>query len=175
MSTTKGRLDFQPPPLLSIDVRRGLDGIIMIMSTVSLYDILARGIRTHPDNRGDLPAFGKDLARAAVNDWQRLRDYERKFAPPPDSDPAVVEEWDRSIWELHRDWANEAIKLLIRLRPLATTLTPDLDELEDAYGRTQARLSVTPAELTRARADARAGRTIPVQVLRDELRARLHA
>jgi hypothetical protein len=145
------------------------------MSAVCLYDILAREVRSHPDDRGGLPAFGKDLAQAAVNDWQRLRDYERKFTPSPDSDPAVLEEWDRSIWELHRDWANDAIKLLLRLRPLGATLMPDLQELEDAYGRTQARLSVTPVEMTRARADARAGRTIPVQVLRDELRARLRA
>ncbi len=139
------------------------------MSAVALYDILARGTRSAA-SAGLAAALVRDL----VADLARLRVYEQFFGPPAGADASRMDEWDRTVWDLYHDWSNEAAKLLDRVRQPDSAL-PNLAELEDGYGRTMARLSVTPAQTARARRDARAGNTLPIQALRDELRARRRA
>jgi len=49
------------------------------------------------------------------------------------------------------------------------------EALEDAYGRTRARLKLTPEMIARSMEQVRRGEFVPAGELRDELRTRLRA
>jgi hypothetical protein len=81
----------------------------------------------------------------------------------------------RSVWRLYFQWADEAEQVLERADALAR---PDrriagLKELNEAFGRARARLTVTPEQIARAKEQARRGQIVPAKELRDELHARL--
>jgi hypothetical protein len=154
------------------------------MTAVSLFDALARedlaaASSAAPQVRRQLLArFAEQLVADQLAELHRLGEYEREFASTPGRDPAHELEVRRTVWSLYADWADEADLVLSRARSSAAAggaVAPAADRLDQAIGRVRARLSVTPEQTARAIEDARQGRVIPAEELRDELRARLRA
>lgn len=148
------------------------------MTAVSLYDVLVRDGADTPSVPGDpLTQFAGSLVAAALADFERLREYEQKFATARLSEPAQELERDRAVWRLYAEWADDAEQVLSRARARAAAGAPilGLDRLDDAIGRVRARLSVTPEQLASAREQVRQGQFVPAKELRDELHARLRA
>jgi hypothetical protein len=153
------------------------------MTAVSLFDVLAAGgggggSAPGPAAPGDpLTQFAASLVAAVFADFERLREYQQQFATARLSDPAQELERDRAVWQLYSAWADEAEQVLSRAsaRAAAGAAIKGLDRLDDAIGRTRARLSVTPEQIARGREQARQGQFVPAKGLRDELHARLRA
>lgn len=111
------------------------------------------------------------------DEYRRIRNYEEVYGDfPEDLDDGTELELLRSIWRMFDRWAEEAEEVLARAKLLkaAGETIADLDGLEDDYWRSRARLSVTPEQIIHSKQQARRGEIIPVEVLRNELRARLH-
>src|SRR5690348_3785350 len=68
-----------------------------------------------------------------------------------------------------------AFQILDRAASLGARRLARVDELQDALGRTRARLTVTPEQIAGAKEQVRQGRIVPAKELRDELHARLCA
>lgn len=148
------------------------------MTAASLFDLLAREAQSLSGDASSsrLDDLAVKLVESCLSDLKRVGEYEEQFRPLGPDAARLEAEWTRSIHELHQRWAGEADEVLSRLRPYAANhFIAGLKALEDAYGRVRARLSVTPDQLAAARQQVAQGQGIPVQELRDELRARLRA
>jgi hypothetical protein len=150
------------------------------MTAVTLFDAFANA-GGGPDGderpREELLLLAQKLVAAALSDLQRLRDYEVQCFAHDWRDRELHRSLTRSIYELYQQWATEADQVLERVRALAGAGNPVLDaeKLERACGSVQARLQLTPEQIERATEQARRGDTVPAEVLRNELRARLRA
>lgn len=146
------------------------------MTVVSLFDAVAEssgGLDAHTE--GVLARFVGRLVTDVLADLDQLAEYERDFVTQ--SREASQElEVRRRVWQVYAEWAQRAQSVLDRARSYAgKDLAAEIDQLDRAIGRVQARLMVTPEQTARAIEDARQGRVIPAKELRDELRARLRA
>jgi hypothetical protein len=124
----------------------------------------------------------ESLAReveSLLNDWKLNREHEKETCPG-------LNEWknresalqiESSNYGRHQQWASRAEELLNRMRIAAThgMRLPNAAHLEDALGRTQARLLMTPEMTARAMDQVAQGKFISVKEMRDELDARLRA
>lgn len=152
------------------------------MTILMLFDALSRqepptaasGETEHSQIPGQ---FAEELVLAAIADHDRLRAYERRFAWAPMQDSGQELEVRQSVWRVFANWADEAEGVLLRARSLAAKgrAIQGVDQLDLAVGRVRARLTVSPEKTVQAMEDARQGRVIPAEELRDELRARLRA
>jgi len=136
------------------------------MTALSLYDHLAHSQQ---------PDFAEKLAQSSLADLNRLRDYEREFASEGTDDPQHHLDLLRSLWTLYAEWADDAQKILSRIRQLAasgSTVT-GADELSDAHIRVRARLAVSPEKIAAAKEQVRQGKSVPIEDLRHELQTRL--
>lgn len=117
------------------------------------------------------------LVAAALADLQRLRDYEMQCFAHDWRDPDLHQSLTRSLYEHYQQWATDAEQVLERARALKAADKPvaDAEQLELACGSVSARLQLTPEQVERATAQACRGETVPAEVLRNELRARLRA
>jgi hypothetical protein len=152
------------------------------MTAVALFDAFARarggaggGGGGPPD--GELVSLAHKLVIAALADLQRLRDYEVQCFAHDWRDADLHRSLTRSLYDLYQQWSTDAEQVLERVRALtaAGKAVADADLLEDACGSVRARLQLTPEQVERATAQARRGETVPAEVLRNELRARLRA
>ena len=136
------------------------------MTAISLFDLLARDGARDP-----LARFAESLVAGSLADYERLRTYEQQFATARLSEPAQELERDRAVWQRYSEWTDEAEQVLSRARArvAAGTAIEGLDRLDDAIGRTRARLSVTPEQLAKGREQVRQGQFVPARELRDEL------
>jgi hypothetical protein len=121
--------------------------------------------------------IAEKLISNSLADLEQLRDYERQVTSPAVDDPRVELELLQSIWHLYAQWASEAVEVFQRARSLKSdeTVATTTAQLNDAIGHVQARLSVKPEQIMRAKEQARQGQFIPAKELRDELNARLRA
>lgn len=150
------------------------------MSAVGLFDVLSREqllsqpAGAAPDGR--LTEFAASLVASALADLQRIREYEKLARDIDTTNPALELEILRLIWRLYEEWATEADNVFARASALKRSgiPVPATDQLDDAIGRTRARLSITPEQIARSREQARTGQCVPAKELRDELHARIH-
>ena len=142
------------------------------MTAVSLFDVVAREDRAAQAGSGaasELTKFAALLIDDSLADLQRIRNHEEQLAtssPEPVCRPDVV----RALWQLYRQWADDAEQVLARAKSVDKSLQ-DIDRLDDAVGRVRARLSISPDQTIRAMEQAIRGEGIPAKELRDELRA----
>jgi hypothetical protein len=125
-----------------------------------------------------LADFARQLISSSLDDLERVHGYDRQTNCFSVDDPQRRLELLGAVWQLFHDWANDAERVLDRVKPYLSSTDADRElvtRLSDAVGRTQARLSVSPEATARALSDAKAGRTVSLEALRDELRARLRA
>lgn len=152
-----------------------------VMTAVGLLDVLARqrGESLHPDPEAAdrLGRLAEDLVESSLADLQRLWSYERDFVNTRQMHATEEVELRRSIWQLFRDWADDAKQVRDRTRALekSAITVEGSNRLEELLGNVEARLSVTPEKIAAAAAQARDGQFIPAKELRDELHARLRA
>jgi hypothetical protein len=145
------------------------------MTAIPLFDALARARSSDPrDDQADAVPMAERLIDASISDLKRIDEYEKEFGQPDLHSSSAVEILT-SVYRLYEQWAGEAEQILRRMRPLVSNgqSLPSAASLEDAYGRVQARLGLTPEKIARGIEDARQNRTVPGEVIRDELRARL--
>jgi hypothetical protein len=145
------------------------------MTAIPLFDALVRARSSDPrDDQADAVPIAERLIDASISDLKRIDEYEKEFGQPDLRSSSAVEILT-SVYRLYEQWAGEAEQILRRVRPLVSSgqSIASAASLEDVYGRVQARLGLTPEKIARAIEDARQNRTIPGEVIRDELRARL--
>ena len=151
------------------------------MTAVSLYDLIAReagaGVTAYPQARDRAGWLAERLVESTIADWHRLVQYEDDLTPANRDDEGVALEIARSIHGLFQEWAAEAEQVLARTRQRASAghRVANAEALEDAYGRTRARLKLTPEMIARSMEHVRRGEFVPAEELRDELRTRLRA
>lgn len=147
------------------------------MTAVALLDALVRGSPPAADAKDSTAPsrLAEQLIDASLADLARLNLYEKDFGSPELDDPMIIDVL-RSIFELYAQWLTEADQILARARTLKASgkLRAKADQLADACARVHARMGVTPDKLARAVDQARTGQVVPVETIRDELRARLH-
>jgi hypothetical protein len=149
------------------------------VTVTSLFDVLARDA-TFATGAGDpdmgqlLPLARKMIANS-LTDLSYLRGYEQDLALATVKDPKLEVALRQTIWQLYQDWAGSAQELYQRVRSLRHHgITVDgIDKLNDEIGRIEARLTVKPEQLAKARQQVRDGQTVPAKELRDEFNARL--
>lgn len=142
--------------------------------TVHLLDSLSEDDQALPeaDLNARRTALAQSLIAGALAEVEHLRTYERAAtAERPSTNLAL----HRCVYELFRQWAQDAEQLFDRLRALKATGTqvPDLERLDRAIGHTLARLKLRPEQVVSATRQALAGQVIPMEELRNELRARV--
>jgi hypothetical protein len=150
------------------------------VTAIALFDAFARargGAGGGEPSGGELLSLAHKLVAAALADLQRLREYEAQCFAQDWRVPDLHQNLTRSLYGLYQQWATDAGQVLERVRALtaAGSLVTDAHQLEDAYGSASARLQLTPNQIERATAQARRRETVPAEVLRGELRARLRA
>lgn len=149
------------------------------MIAVSFFDALAcddsRTAAADCQRRGQMTELARRYVESALADWQRVLDCESQFDSMTFATPAEQSRVNRSLYEVHQKWAADAEQVLLRTRQLASVglSVEDAEALEHAFGRVQARLKMTPEMFDRSREQVRRGEFIPMQELRNELRARL--
>ena len=109
----------------------------------------------------------------SLADLQRIRSHEEQLTSSS-SEPICRPDLIRAIWQLYREWADDAEEVLSRAKSVDKSLQ-GIEQLDDAIGRVLARLSVTPEQTIRALEQAIRGEVVPVKELRDDLRARVRA
>jgi hypothetical protein len=118
-----------------------------------------------------------DDVGASLEEWRRIRQHEADRGPNDWSDCAAALAVERLIYAMHQQWALWAEELLARVRIAAQEglRLPARARLEDALGRTQSRLLMTPEMTARAMEQEAEGKFISVKELRDQLHARRRA
>ena len=115
------------------------------------------------------------MVAVSLSDLNYVRDYERNLLLPTVTDSGLELELRQAIWQLYKEWETTAEELYRRAR----TLLHDgfgvqgIDQLNDEIGRVQARLTVKPEQLVKARQQVGDRHVVPAKELRDELNARL--
>jgi hypothetical protein len=150
------------------------------MTAVTLFDAFARargGAGGGEPSDGEIVSLAHKLVSAALADLQRLRDYELQCFARDWRDADLHRNLTRSLHGLYQQWARDAEEVVERVRSLSAAGTPvaGADQLEEACGSVLARLQLAPDQIERGTAQARRGETVPGEVLRNELRARLRA
>jgi hypothetical protein len=117
----------------------------------------------------------EELIATALADLERLEKLEREFVPKRTTPAESELELRRLVWRLFNDWADDAEQLWNRVKALKKSSVSynGAERLEEAIGKTKARLNVTPEQLSAAVAQARDGQFVPAKELRDELRSRV--
>jgi hypothetical protein len=112
-----------------------------------------------------------------LGDWERILECEDEISRMESVTPALDHAVNRSLYELYQKCATEAEQVLTRIRHLIAQgyRVNDIEALEDAYARVQARLKLTPDMVEHAMQQIRQGEGIPMKELRDELCARVRA
>lgn len=151
------------------------------MTAVSLFDTLFREEQNSHVGSGEpdthLAELAAKLVASSLADLGRILEYEELSRRADPLDAALELEILRSVWQLFEQWAAEADQVFARVSSLksAGALVPGTDQLGDAIGRTRARLSVTPEQTARAKAQIRQGQCVPLSELRNELAEKLVA
>ena len=149
------------------------------MTAVSLFDTLARQQAGPAMNDAELmsrrTALAEKLVASALADLQRAREYEQLLKSGTDGAGLLAGSLLESVGRLYGEWADEADQVVARVRSLGSqgAAIPGVSQLDDAIGRTRARLNVLPALLAGAIEQAHQGQFVPAKELRDELRARI--
>lgn len=145
------------------------------MTAVKLFDALARASqgRGNALPGGELVPLAQKLVAAALDDLQRLRDYEQQCLTGDWRDGESHGRLTQLLHDLYRQWSDEAAQVMDRVQAL--TSVRGAEDLEQACWRVRARLQLTPERVLRATEQARRDETVPAEVLRDELRARLRS
>jgi hypothetical protein len=149
------------------------------MIAVSFLEALARDDGTaaiaDPQRTGEVASLATKYVDAALAEWERVLECERQFGSIRFPTPAEQSKVNRSLYEVYQKWSDEAEQVLLRTRRLTQTgyAVENAEALEHAFGRVQARLKMTPELFDRAREQIRQGQGIPMEGLRDGLRARV--
>jgi len=147
------------------------------MTAVTLFDVLARDedLRRDPDRIEQIERFAITLVDGALADWQRLLGYEQEFATLGCITPALEDERNRSMYTMYEAWADDAERVLDRVRGLAAKgrAIANVGNLEDAHARVRTRLGLTPEMVFHAMEQVRQGQARPLKELQDELRVRI--
>jgi hypothetical protein len=124
-----------------------------------------------------MAGLARKYVASALADWQHVLDCEDEVSRIEAVTPEVENTVNRALYEVYQRWAADAEQVLARTRQLAghAHLAIDLQALEHAYARAQARLKLTPPMMEQAMQKIREGRAVPMQELRDELCARVRA
>ena len=149
------------------------------MTATPLLDLLELEGRLVPEGqrREDLLALVRQMVDSVAQAGKQLREYERQIYLKPAPNEGAEFQRDQAIHRLFQEWAAEAEEVLKRIAGVKS-LELELDAtaaLRQELGFARARLTVTPEKLARGRSQARAGQTIPIEVLRNELQARRRA
>src|SRR5690348_5240786 len=114
------------------------------MTALSLFDVVARedrSARAGPHAAPELAKFATQLLNDSLADLQRISNHEEQLtssSPEPVCRPDVI----RAIWQLYREWVDDAEKILSRAKSVDKSLK-GIEQLDNAIGRVLARLSVT--------------------------------
>lgn len=115
------------------------------------------------------------MIAVCLSDLGHLRGYEHDVALATVNDPRLELDLRQTIWQLYKEWVVAADELYQRARSLRRPgiTVQGIDSLNDEIGRIQARLTVKPEQIAKARQQVRDGHIVPAKELRDELNARL--
>jgi hypothetical protein len=148
------------------------------MVAVFFLDALTRDISPSSlqQNVG-VGVLAETYVQSALADWERVLDCERQFGAMTFATPAEQSRVNRSLYEVYQKWAADAEQILLRTRQIivAGGRIENVDSLEHAFGRVQARLKMTPEMFDRAREQIRQDQGIPMEGLRNGIRARVRA
>lgn len=149
------------------------------MTAISLFDVLAgkEADCADPQRMTRVTRFAAKLVESALADWHRVLGCEQEFASSEFATPETEAKIDQSLYEMYQTWVADAEQVLERTRKLAAGgySVDGAQALEDAHGQARARLKLTPEMIARATQQVRDGHTVPIEELRNELRARLRA
>jgi hypothetical protein len=147
------------------------------VTATSLFDILARDVESGigVGNQKQLFPLAEKMISVCLSDLGHLRGYEQDLSLTTVSGSKLELELRQTIWQLYKEWAAAADELYQRARLLQFrgVSVQGIDHLNDEIGRIQARLTVKPEQLVKARQQVRNGQIIPAKELRDELNAKL--
>jgi hypothetical protein len=140
------------------------------MVALPLFDVVLSSER----GRYRSSSVGAELVQSALSDIRHIEKLDESLAPADPSD------FDRQtialVRGMYEDWARQAEGLLERLARLEKSgqrVSGD-DELQRAYGRTRAMLSIPLDQLESSHKDAVGGRAAPIEEVRRELRIANH-
>ena len=121
-------------------------------------------------------ALAHDLVVSTLEDLERVRSYEQMILRAAGSAP-LRPAMRESAWKLYAEWAQEAVQVVDRVKPLARQgiAVPELAQLDDSLAGVRARLSISAAQVEASVEQARRGQSISVKDLRDELHTRVRA
>jgi hypothetical protein len=146
-----------------------------LMSVTTLFDTLERQ-QGGASLNSPLVQLANHLVEAAQADYQRMREYEQSFGPSLEREEEDQDALEllRSIWRMFEGWVEEAERVHQRVSrlPAASQAVPALNDLLDNIGRVRARLALSPEDIILGKQQSRRGEVVPVEALRDDLRAR---
>ena len=146
------------------------------MTALALYDSLASGDLREPSTPADLAEVVAKLIASALADYELIDEFDERCGLPVDPDEPSAFRAAQEVWRMYSEWLREAQQIFdraSRLEACGGVAVPRLDDLHDAIGDAETRLQMTPEQDARAVRQVRAGDVVPIEVLRDELRARL--
>ena len=147
------------------------------MIAVSLFDALVREVDADPDCASSLEVaqLASKYVESSLADWQRILECENQIGATSSMPPATRAKINRSLYDVYRNWANEAEQVLSRARTLANHghEVTQAAALEHAFGRVQARLKLAPETVERAMSQIDAGGALPIVDLRGEIHSRI--
>jgi hypothetical protein len=147
------------------------------MIATSFFDAFAREAAAANDTQAsaDLLRLAKTYVDSVLSDWQRVLECEDQFGYMTFKSTAEKSKVNRALYEVYQSWAAEAERVLVRARQLTGQgqAVEGGEQLEHAYGHVQARLKMTPELFDRAREQIRQGQGIPMEEVRNGLRARV--
>ena len=121
--------------------------------------------------------MAEKIISARLSDLGHLRGYERILSLSTVTDSRLELELRQAIWHLYKDWEVAAIELYDRAIALRRSGVgvQGINDLRDEIGRTQARLTLKPEQIVKARQQVRDGHVVLAKELRDELNAQIRS
>lgn len=121
-----------------------------------------------PDGAPQRRTLAERLIQWSIDEYKRLRNLDD--LPPHPRDPARRQMFVL-MHKAYDEWATDAEAILERVAPMrGDGPIAGWTELEDAVGRTRARLSVTLDDLDKAEEQIRNGQVISLEEVKHELR-----
>ena len=148
------------------------------MSTIELLDALAKSdLGPHVPDKVRLTrrlTLLHEMINSTLGDLRRIEEFEQMLLDASAGLPLTMEMRD-SVWRLFTAWVEEAVQIRVRAQTLVDqgAFVSTLSQLENALGRTRAKLSLTPSQISAAIEQVNQGKFTPIKEMRNELGARL--
>jgi hypothetical protein len=155
------------------------DSIGYGMTAFPLFDHFEAAVDLSDEKtRNRLMTVAANMVSATIHQFEKITELDEGLASPAENE-GVPFDMDTALGQrlMYEECAKDAERVLARVSRLerdSRCKVPGSDGLRLWHAKTMAMLSVSVQELARGLEEANRGNLIPVAVIRNELRARLH-